>query len=407
MDRTERQKLGIKRWIESGGKGILEYGTGVGKTTTSLRLIQSMYKRNPYLSVLIAVPTEVLKEQWIKELSKWKLFTVCKVEIFNTVIKHEYLVDLFVIDEVHLSCSPSFLLMYECVNYKYILGLTATLERLDGSHERLYHYMRVCDIITLTEALKNGWVSPYRNYKVLINVDLSEYTQINRKFQSIFAVFHNDFKMVMYLVQHPDKVKIWAKKYGYEEKIVRGYLASFMRLLKQRKNFVMSHPKKFDIANKILDHRSDKKCIIFSATVKDAEKFKNRALLLHSQRKKSENKKVLEKFNNMQVGVISSPKALNAGVDVKGLSVGIGITCDSSITTFTQKCGRICRLEDNKIAEMFTLVIANSIEEVWYNNCNKGQEFITIDEKQLDIILKGGEVATRPKEGIIDIEHRF
>ena len=297
--------------------------------------------------------------------------------------------------------------MFEQVTYKYILGLTATLERLDGEHKRLDKYLVVCDRITLTEALENGWVSPYRNYKVLIKVDLSQYEEINRKFQSIFAVFGHDFKLVMSLVQNPTKVAIWSKKHGYEEKTIRGFLAAFMKLLKLRKSFVMSHFKKFEIANKILDYRTDKKCVIFSATVKDAEKFKNRALVLHSQKKKTENKKILEKFNSMSIGVISSPKSLNAGVDVKGLSVGIGITCDSSITTFTQKCGRICRLEDGKIAEMFTLIIANTIEETWYNNCNKGQTFMTINEQQLDLILKGQEISTRPKEGIIDIEHRF
>lgn len=36
----------------------------------------------------------------------------------------------------------------------------------------------------------------------------------------------------------------------------------------------MSHPKKFEIADKILDARSDKKAITFSATIKDAEYFK-------------------------------------------------------------------------------------------------------------------------------------
>lgn len=33
------------------------------KTNTSLMLVESFYKRNPNFSVLIAVPTDVLKEQ--------------------------------------------------------------------------------------------------------------------------------------------------------------------------------------------------------------------------------------------------------------------------------------------------------------------------------------------------------
>ena len=52
-------------------------------------------------------------------------------------------------------------------------------------------------------------------------------------------------------------------------------------------------------------------------------------------------------------------------------------------------------------------MIAGSIEETWYNNANKNQSYITITEDQLDVILKGGEISTRPKKGIIDIEHRF
>ena len=407
ISRTDRQRIGIKKWANCGGHGVLEYATGVGKTTTSLMLIQSMYKRNPQFSVLIAVPTEVLKEQWNNALIKWKLFNICKVEIFNTIIRHSYDVDLFVVDEVHLSPSPSYILMYDCVKYRYLLGLTATWERLDGAQQRLLPYMQICDTITLTDALENGWVSQYRNYKVLIDVDLAEYDRINHKFQSIFSVFGHDFKLIMDLIQHPVKVAKWAKNRGLEVNVVRGYLATFMRLLKQRKSFVMSHPKKFELANKILDYRPNKKIIIFSATVKDAEQFKSRALILHSQKKKAENRAILDKFNKMDIGVIASPKSLNAGVDVKGLSVGIGITCDSSITTYTQKCGRICRLEENKIAEMFTLIIKGTIEENWYNNCNKGQSYIPITEDQLDLILKGQELSIRPRSSISDINHRY
>lgn len=69
------------------------------KTRIATMIIQSLYKRNPLLNVLIAVPTEVLKEQWQKELMINKLFHVCKVEIFNTIVKNTYIVDLFVIDE--------------------------------------------------------------------------------------------------------------------------------------------------------------------------------------------------------------------------------------------------------------------------------------------------------------------
>lgn len=407
MTRDDRQKLSCQRWVKAGGAGTLVCCTGFGKSRCAIMIIQSLYKRNPQLNVLIAVPTDVLKEQWHRELAKNKLFSVCKVEIVNSIIKNTYNVDLLVIDEVHQFFSEKNLTIFEVVKYRYVLGLTATFERLDGRHELATPYIPICDVVTLKDALANGWVSNYRKYKVLIKVDMTQYQEYNAKFQQIFSFFGHDFKLVMELINSKKKVKVWAKRNGKEENIVRGYLAQFMRYLRLRKSFVMSHPKKFEIANKILDYRRNKKCILFTSTVKDAEKFKTRSLILHSQKKKKENKAILEHFNTLSIGNITSPKALDAGVDVKGLSVGIALTCNSSQITDTQRVGRVCRFEEGKIAEFFTLVIAGSVEEQWYSNANKNQSYITINEDQLDIILNGGEVSTRPKQGIVDLENRF
>lgn len=89
-------------------------------------------------------------------MAKNQLFSICKVEIFNTIIKQQYQVDLLVVDECHLSASPTFINIYNCVEYKYLLGLTATLTRLDGSEKYLEQFMSVCDTITLQEALENN-----------------------------------------------------------------------------------------------------------------------------------------------------------------------------------------------------------------------------------------------------------
>jgi superfamily II DNA or RNA helicase len=197
------------------------------------------------------------------------------------------------------------------------------------------------------------------------------------------------------------------KKTGHDEQFVRGMLAQFMRLLKQRKAFVLSHPKKFELANKILDYRQNKKCILFSSTIKDAELFKNRACVLHSKKKKKENKELIEKFNLEKIGNISTSKSCDAGVDIKGLSVGIIISGDSSTTRMVQRTGRCIRLETNKLAEMFSLVIAGTNDELWFNNANKNQSYITITEEQLDLVLQGEEISTRPKQGPVDFDNRF
>ena len=130
------------------------------------------------------------------------------MEIFNTIVKHFYDVDLFVVDECDTTASPVLINIYHTVKYKYILGLTATWNRLDGKEVLLEPYMQICDIITIQDAINNNWLSPYRNYKVLINVDLTEYYQYDQKFHQLFSIFDNDFKLAMELIKSPAKIKI-------------------------------------------------------------------------------------------------------------------------------------------------------------------------------------------------------
>lgn len=84
------------------------------------------------------------------------MFAICKVEIINTVIRNIYEVDLLVLDEVHSYAAEGGLTLFEVIKYKYVLGLTATFERLDGRHELLTPYVPICDTVTLSDALANG-----------------------------------------------------------------------------------------------------------------------------------------------------------------------------------------------------------------------------------------------------------
>lgn len=98
MERTERQKLGIKRWLESGAIGTLEWATGIGKTHAAIMAIQLLLKKNPKASVLISVPTNYLKNQWIENLHKFNI-EGCEVLVINTIVRHTYTVDLLIVDK--------------------------------------------------------------------------------------------------------------------------------------------------------------------------------------------------------------------------------------------------------------------------------------------------------------------
>ena len=400
-----RQKLGVKRWLNNNGKGVLCYPTGFGKTFTALIAIKLLINKNPDAFVLISVPTEILKKQWLEKIIQNNLMLNCKVEIINTIVKQNWNVDLLVIDEIHLTPTKTYSKIFEVVQYKLILGLTGTLERLDGKEILIKKYCPVVDKLSVEEATKNHWVSESKEYVVMLDVDLTEYNKVNQKFNSYFAFFDWKFDIAMACATNAIYRNKYATQIGVSSKEVAAIAADWMRCMHARKNFVMSHPKKLEIAQKILKFRSDRKCITFSATIQDAKKFKN-GYVLHSKQSKKVNSSVLEKFNSDKTGVLHSSKAADQGLDVDGLSVEIILSVDSSKIRKAQRKGRVIRFAPDKVAEIFTLVLKGTQEVYWFAN-SVGSNYQVINEKQLDDILNGKVVNTRQKKLHKNIDYRF
>lgn len=302
--------------------------------------------------------------------------------------------------------STLFSTVYEKVKYKLVLALTATLERLDGKEEIIKKYAPVCDIITIDEAEKKGWVSPFREYLVLIETDLSKYEQLNKKFNAYFSYFSWDFNVAMNCVQDVFFRRKWCKEHNLNFKEASAMCYDWLRCMRLRKQFVQSHPKKLELAQKIIDARSDKKGITFSSTIADAKKFKN-GYVLHSKQSKAKNKEVLEKFKNAKSGFLHSSKAADCGVDIPGLQIGIILSVDSSKIRKTQRIGRCIRVEPGKKAEIFTLVIAGTQEFGWWRNSKSSSNYTIITDKQLDDVLTGKEIISRQIDDNQNVNFRF
>lgn len=405
MDRTTRQKLAIKRWSENNGCGTLILPTGFGKTRIALTISQLLVKRNPDFKILVVVPTDNLKNQWLKQLIEWKLLKNVTVEIINTAIKKVQHFDLLICDEAHRYASDSFSRLFDVIYYKMILCLTGTLERLDGKEELIKTHAPVCDAVTRDEAIENEWLADFKNYLVMIDVDLKEYKQWDQIFNQCFSILNFDFNLGMKLMKDAIFRRKYAKQIKMDYNILTGVVMKWMKAMRKRKEFVLSHPKKIEITKKILNARKDKKSITFCNTIKDAESIKM-GYVLHSKQKKKENDAILEKFAKDSCGVINSSKALNTGTDIPGLSVGIMLANTSSKITKQQSIGRCIRKEGDKIAEFFTLVIKGTQDVKWAINSSV-TDYITITEEQLQDVLDGKEISTRKRNYNVDLENRF
>ena len=370
---------------------------------------------------MIIVPTEYLKTQWITVLDKKGIVFNIEVLIINSAIKSTFFCDFLILDEIHKMASNSFIKIFEVCKPVMILGLTATFERLDGRELLLAKYCPIIDIITVKEATAKGWLSPYKEYKVMIDVDLTAYNTANLEFMEHFAFFDYQFNTAMgcmagirkgseLIMTSRQCIKAYAKFIQpdpkFEKQIVAETAAhafAWGRALKARKEFVKNHPKKIEIAELILAHRPDSKAITFNATIAQCEKFKV-GMVAHSGKAKKKNKITMEEFYLMNSGVLHTSKMLNEGADIPGLNLAIILSNSSSPTERIQRIGRIIRKETNKNAEVFSLILRGTMEENWFKKSSVGLSHFEINENELIGILENQELT---KQEVVQEKQQF
>ena len=408
ITRDERQNEGIKKWITAKCRATLEYATGVGKTYTAIKAIKAILKKYPDFKILVIVPTEGLQKQWKSNLATHDLVFNSDVQIVNTAIRHTWQCDILVLDEIHRFAADTFSSVFTQVKYRCILGLTATLERLDEKHKILEKYCPICDSIPIAEALANNWVSDYTEYKVILDVDdIDVYNNYNKEFNKHYEFFNFDYPLIMSLVG----AKGFVNKIAYRDKIctnpalksealklINYHANGFMKMMQARKQFIYNHPKKLELTREIIKHRPNSKIITFSANTEMAEAI-GIGYVYTGKESKKKNRMKIDEFASKSSGVLNTIKKANEGLDIAGLSVAIILGMDSSATTSIQRKGRVIRKEGDKHAEIFTFVINNTVETKWFEKSHeKDSKYITIGEKGLEQVLKGEEpeVYTKP-----------
>jgi len=390
MTRDERQQQIVDKW-KTVKRGSVVCVPGFGKTRISLMIIKQLAINNLNLTVLVVVPSDNLKDQWIKQLIEWELIQYVDVMIINTAVREQRDYKLLILDECHGYVSETFKLVFDNIKYKGLLCLTGTMDRLDGKEELIKLHAPVFDEVTMEEALVNKWIADYIQYKVFITVDLTEYKKHNAKFMSHFAFFDYNFDLAMKCATDNNFRFAYANRSGLQVRDIVIHGMGFMREMKARKEFIYNHPKKIEIANLILHAREDKKVVTFSKTVAAAKELCC-GDIYHSGMNKKKRAELLEKFNNQETGVLHTAKALDVGSDVQGLEVAIILTGDSSSITKRQKFGRINRKEGEKVSELFHFVIKGTVEEAWFAKASGSMRHTDIDELQLIRLLETGSI---------------
>jgi superfamily II DNA or RNA helicase len=363
LSRTERQIKVLRNWRQNNFCGIFQAATGFGKTYTAIMAIKGMVPRAGIKSCLIVVPTLELKSQWEVELKKNKI-SFAEVIVINSAIKHFHKVDMLVLDEVHRYAAESFRNIFNKVNTKFILGLTATLEREDGFHEVILEYLPVFDQITVDEALENEWIAPYVVYNIPIELSSADQIEYNKA--------NNAFKHFAAKLGHGGQAFKNATSYlKSSDKALQGQAGAYYNSMRKRKNICQNNSNKVIATKKIIDCLSDRNGLIFSATTEFAEELQNTlgdiCMTFHSKIKRKEQELIVKKFKDKRTKVrfLSSVQALNEGFNVPDCSLAIIAGSTSTKRTFIQQLGRVVRKTPDKEAIIINLYTPGSQEEVW------------------------------------------
>lgn len=160
--------------------GILSLPTGYGKTTVALYILTKVKQKT-----LIVVHKEFLLTQWVERIQQFipsarigrlqanivdvddkdivigMLQSLSKKDYDKSILKD---FGFTIIDETHHVCTRTFSKLFTKINTKYVLGLSATLERKDGLTKVLHWFLG--DVLYKVERSRQSHVYVNRvNYK--------------------------------------------------------------------------------------------------------------------------------------------------------------------------------------------------------------------------------------------------
>lgn len=234
-----------------------------------------------------------------------------KEEYLNDEYFEKDYFDYIVVDEFHHAVSKNYQNIINYFEPKFMLGLTATPERLDNKD-----VFSICDYNTVYEAtLKNaidkGWLVPFRYYGIYdesVNYDDVEYK--NGKYNS------KELEQALNINKRADLILNHYKKYKSTRAL--GFCTS-----KAHAEFMA----------KYFSDNNVKACAVYSGN--DGEYSEDRNI-------------ALKKLRDEEVQVIFSVDMFNEGLDVKSIDMVMFLRPTESPTIFLQQLGRGLRKDKDK-----------------------------------------------------------
>ena len=346
--------------------------TGVGKTIIAIAWLEKIGK-----DALVIVPTQALIYQsWSPKLEEYgfgdvgqyyafaKKFGPVTLTTFASAVSHPELldsIDVVVVDEVHhLGARTALIrLLPKLKEKEFVLGLSSVPEREDLAHEFFLGEFPICYDLSLGTALERGYVSPIEVIDVPAEMNLKErqqYDALTEKIQRAFRFCGPEISRWMNCFD-PD-----TRQY-----VGRQGVAAMSR----RKKLLSDVESKRNAVLKIVEEYPGKRVILFAESVVAIEHLRLflkdngvRCETFHAGTEPWRRQEILSEWGE-KFDVLLSCRALEEGLDVKEVGVGILITSGKSKRQFIQRIGRVIRPLEGKEAKFYVVYSPKTVEETY------------------------------------------
>lgn len=366
---------------EGATKGIIQAATGVGKT-----YLAAFDSKNYQKVLFVAHREEILKQaavsfKNVRNSDDYGFFyggekTWDKSVIFASVAtlgRPEYLTakyfvpdyfDYIVIDEFHHAVNDQYMRIVNYFKPQFLLGLTATPERMDGRN--IYE---ICDYnvpyeISLTEAINKGMLVPFRYYGIYDETDYSGIHPVHGHYEE------KDLNGIYVGNAHRyDLIYKYYKKYGSKRAL--GFCCSRVHAEEMAKDFCQ---------------RGIPAVAVYSNA--DGVYSEDRST-------------AIEKLKSGEIRVIFSVDMFNEGVDITAVDMVMFLRPTESPIVFFQQLGRGLRRSAGKEYLNVLDFIGN------YEKAGNVRKFLTGKAYSADRMHEFSEKEELPDDCIVDFDMRL
>jgi len=351
-------------------KGTIEAATATGKTFIAIEAIKRLK-----MPTVIVVPTiAILKTVWLRRLreagfgfsvgvfyGQEKQFTPILITTYHSAVRHPEILDRYpfiIYDECHhLKPEVWGKLLDYAKKAEYAMGLTATLgKRYDSKTWKILQVLPVIFTYRIAQARREGWVAPIKVYSVPVQLTPEEtvkydnYTELIAKTASALRTTDPTY---------------WSKLAKNGSPIAKRGLWA---LSKRRTLLSMAENKKPAVL-KIVEANNNRKILLYSESIKAIEQLKKyleqhgvKSGVYHSKIKKQWRDYILKVGWSRQFNLLLSCRALDEGLDVPEVSVGIIHCSGRTPRQIVQRLGRLIRPLPGKEAKVYVVWCLGTVE---------------------------------------------